>query len=401
MNMKVENRMPTDHSVAPASSSRFRYPCTGRVAHQGFGNYLETHLGEPRVNLREFASSLSSRFSAPHVTLVNSGSSANLAASLALMELTGPGTAITAGFTFPTTLNSLLTAGYTVKICDTTRNGFGLSPQAVRNAMSDDVKVVCLTHFLGFPGELVEIRSICDEYGVLLLQDACESMDLRLENSDRSALSFGDVITWSFYHPHHLSSYGGGAVVTCSSQMHSVVESIVHWGRACRCHDRPDLCEAPAGMDHQFWYVRPGHNLEMSELNACFGRFQLERWDRDEAARKRNYECLWNALRSLTDSCIVYASPKNSGSAFVFPITLLNKRSVDVQTQLTRAGVECRSLMGGSINRHPAYASIPHDGLTNCEHLGANSFFVGIHQTLPEPDVTAVAGILYEVLSCR
>jgi len=158
---------------------------------------------------------------------------------------------MTGGFTFPKTVNSLITAGYDVRLSDTTRGGFALSPEALRSAVERyDVKVVCLTHFLGFPGRIEVVREICDQHDIRLLQDACETMDLRV--GDRTGHSFGDVTTWSFYHPHHLPTYGRSAVISCSEAMHSVVESIVHWGRACRCHDRPDLCEAPAGLITSF-----------------------------------------------------------------------------------------------------------------------------------------------------
>jgi len=137
----------------------------------------------------------------------------------------------------------------------------------------------------------------------------------------------------------------------------------------------------------------------MSELNACFGRFQMQQWDRDEQRRMSHYETLWNALRGLLSRCDVYPPPVDSGSAFVFPITLNSDRLDEVQQALAARGVECRSLMGGAINRHPAYRSIPHDGLVNCHRMGSSSFFVGIHQSLPDEDVRAVAEILRDVIS--
>ena len=84
-----------------------------------------------------------------------------------------------------------------------------------------------------------------------------------------------------------------------------VLLTVTHWGRECTCHYDPSICVAPPGMHHNFYYVRVGHNLEMSgkrhptmrmvcsfqptrnqfplspphaELNACFGRFQLQDW---------------------------------------------------------------------------------------------------------------------------
>lgn len=97
----------------------YRYPCTGNISLKSFGKYLESEIGEPRRNLRLFAQELNYQLGCTHITLTNSGSSANLVAALAMAEKcrkTGkPLTAVASAFTFPTTISSLLMAGFRVK----------------------------------------------------------------------------------------------------------------------------------------------------------------------------------------------------------------------------------------------------------------------------------------------
>jgi CDP-6-deoxy-D-xylo-4-hexulose-3-dehydrase len=231
--------------------------------------------------------------------------------------------------------------------------------------------------------------------GAYLLQDACETMDLRVRGapaSDRGTLS-----TWSFYHPHHLSSYGGGAVLSSSEEWQREVESVSHWGRACACHAGL-ACFAPEGMNHQFSYPRIGANLEMSELNACFGRFQLRSWDEQEKQRRLHYRIMVEALRGIP-GLTVWDAPPDSGSPFVFPMVLERGDVPALARRLAGRGVEVRSLMGGAIADQPAYAQLETDGLRRCRDLSRRSFFAGVHQTLPEADVRAVAEILRAVLS--
>jgi CDP-6-deoxy-D-xylo-4-hexulose-3-dehydrase len=366
-----------------------RYPCTGHVELSGFSDYLGKELGPSRHNLRAFTRELASRFDAPKIVLTNSGSSANLAAAFALREAIGAKQtprALIAGFTFPTTAAALLTAGFDVFVCDT--DGFAIDPAAVARAMTPDVAVVCATHFLGFAAPVDRLST----FGPHLLQDACETMDAFV--GDRRVHAHGAITTWSFYHPHHLSAYGGGAVIVDSAELQRLLESLTHWGRACTCHVPGLVCTAPHGRDHNFWYERIGFNLEMSELNACFGRWQLARFDRDEAQRKRNYAILHDAIAG-TPGVTVWPLPRNSGSPFVFPLALDEPSRVEpLCAALAEDGVEARSLMGGAITRHPAYAHLPNDGLARCRDLSARAFFVGVHQTLPEDDVRAVAHIL-------
>lgn len=372
---------------------RFMYPCTGRVETAGFAAFLERELGASRHNLQSFAAELGRMFAAPHVTLVNSGSSANLAAALALAEETGPGEAIVGGFTFPTTMSALITAGLQPRVVDCEPGGFCLDPQALARAINPRTRVVCVTHFLGFPARLEQIRRIADAHGLRVLQDACETMDLRI--SGRPAHSFGDLTTWSFYHPHHLSAFGGGAVIAHDPALRRRVESLTHWGRACTCHYDPTICEAPPGKDHNFWYLRTGHNLELSELNACFGRYQLQTWTAQEARRRHHHEILRERLTGL-EGVTIYPAPADQGTPFVFPISLATAFGGDLEARIAARGVEVRTLMGGVITDQPAYHDVLRDDLERCRDLAARSFMVGIHQTLATPDVATVAAILRE-----
>src|SRR5689334_22680983 len=191
---------------------RYRYPCTGPVETEGFEHFVAGNLGPARANLKAFASELGERFGASHVSLVSSGGSGNLAAGRARAARAGAGAhAVTAGFTFPTTPSSLRTAGFAVTVVDTEPGGFCIDPEAVRRALRPETRVVCVTHFLGFPAALEALLELARERDLLVLQDACETMDLRI--GGKPAHAYGTLATWSFYHPHHLSSFGGGAVV--------------------------------------------------------------------------------------------------------------------------------------------------------------------------------------------
>ena len=121
-------------------------------------------------------------------------------------------------------------------------------------------------------------------------------------------------------------------------------------------------------MHHNFWYTRVGHNLEMSELNACFGRFQLQDWKKMESDRVKFCQILYEELKNVS-AAQVYEMPAESGSPFVFPVRLRDTSSLSVgkcMEILGNRGVEIRSLMGGTITEQPAYDSIPTDSLKNC-----------------------------------
>lgn len=379
--------------------STCRYPCTAEVKSEGFPEFLSRELGAPRRNIQAFARELGSAFDAPFVTLVNSGSSAMLAAALACRQQTKAGEALVAGYTFPTAISALQLAGYSVRIVDTERDGFCMDPDALRAALTARTRVVCFTHFLGFPAPAEALCAIARQHGLLVIQDACETMNVHVNG--RPTHKLGDYTTLSFYHPHHLSSYGGGAVLCHQQDQYHLVESASHWGRECTCHFDAATCKAPPGMNHNFWYVRPGQNLEMSELNACFGRFQLQTFPHQEQRRQENYAILHDALKRVVKrraGIRIYAASANV-SPFVFPITTYEQDVLALAERLRQRGVESRTLMGGVVSRQPAFARLKHDGLANCTRQSDASLFVGCHQTLPAEDVASVAAVLEEELS--
>lgn len=376
---------------------KHRYPCTGKIRVEGFGAFLEENIKASRHNLQSFADELKKEFDAEYVTLVNSGSSANLVAAMALAERlraeAKPLEAVTAAFTFPTTLSALSMAGFSVRIIDTEENGFNMCPAALEKALGEKpASLVCVTHFLGFAADMEKLLPLARKHGAFVLQDACETMDLR-GNDGKQLHTLGDLTTWSFYHPHHFSSYGGGAVVAPDKESFRLCDSVAHWGRACCCHIDPAACTAPAGWRHNFTYVRTGINVEMSELNACFGRFQLRDWEEMEKKRKLHYAILFDALQGVP-GITTWQAPENSGSPFVFPIAYDTMTGMEAAEKLGKHDVEARTLMGGTMIDQPAFTGWAHDGNKNARALSERACFVGIHQTLKTEDIRTVAGII-------
>lgn len=183
--------------------------------------------------------------------------------------------------------------------------------------------------------------------GIFVLQDACETFDLIDKHTGCNHCLHGDITTLSFFHPHHLSSYGD-AVICSNQEDYILCDSIAHWGRACKCHIDESLCTTLDGPAHQFAYERIGVNVEMSELNACFGRWQLMRWRHYEFRRRENYYILYEALKH-NPNLKVWETVFEEPSRFVFPIKLVNGMTViDTWEQLPPKGVEIRTLMGGA-----------------------------------------------------
>lgn len=384
----------------------YRYPCTRNIGMEGFGYFLEEQIGEPRRNIRLFSKELSSVLSdgksdiAGQIVLTNSGSSANLVAALALAERLRqegkPLTAATSAFTFPTTMSSLILAGFEVQLIDVDEHGFNLSMDRLE-MLPEAPSLVVVTHFLGFPADMEGLAAYRKKTGCFILQDACETLVCHYNH--RPLYEYGDVVTWSFYHPHHLSSYGGGAIYAKNQQDYILCDSIAHWGRACKCHIDESLCTIPSGPAHQFTYENIGVNVEISELNACFGRWQLQNWDEIEQRRRNNYSCLYNLLAGHGTIKVWDFHNEEQDSPFVFPVLSMHKNIREVWNMMKEYGIEIRTLMGGATSMQMAYQRfLPKT--TRCPHaeyMSEHAFFVGCHSTLGRKDIEYIGERLLEL----
>ena len=152
----------------------------------------------------------------------------------------------------------------------------------------------------------------------------------------------------------------------------------------------------PDGLNHSFWYQREGINVEMSELNACFARWQLRSWPAQEERRWEHWR-IWES--ALTHIPRVETWPAHANiSPFVFPIGVAPEKYGVLTRQILAQGVEVRSLMGGAMHYHPAYQHMAHIRLKQCEAMGGRSFFVGLHQTLNTEQVRRASTIVRQLL---
>ncbi len=116
-----------------------------------------------------------------------------------------------------------------VDVCEET---FNIDPDklesAIINARQDgkyELKAVVAVDLFGLPADMPKIRAICDKYGLLLLEDGAQGFGGRI--GDKTACSFGDMSTTSFFPAKPLGCYGdGGALFTDNSEWAQAAMSI-------------------------------------------------------------------------------------------------------------------------------------------------------------------------------
>ncbi|HNQ88844.1 MAG TPA: lipopolysaccharide biosynthesis protein RfbH [Verrucomicrobiota bacterium] len=352
----------------------------------------------------EFESGLAEFLGVDNVLLVNSGSSANL---VALSTLTSPrlkdrriqpgDEVITVAAGFPTTVNPILQNGAVPVFVDVELGAYVPTVDRIEAALSARTKAVMIAHTMGVPFPVAEVRALCDQRGLWLIEDNCDALGSRYDG--RLTATFGDLATFSFYPAHHITMGEGGAVATGDEDLARIARSFRDWGRDCYCAaGENNTCgkrfgqqfgTLPHGYDHKYVYSHIGYNLKVTDMQAAVGVAQLRKVPAFLEARRRNHAALHAGLERHAAHFILHRAPPKADPAwFGYVLTVRPEAPFarsDIVQALEAARIETRNLFCGNLLRHPAYAGIPHrvaGSLAHSDHVTTHTFFIGVYPGL-------------------
>ncbi|MCI9345780.1 MAG: lipopolysaccharide biosynthesis protein RfbH [Lachnospiraceae bacterium] len=358
----------------------------------------------------EFEKGLADFLDVRHCSLVNSGSSANLCA---FMALTSPklgerrikkgDEVITVAAAFPTTVTPIIQYGAVPVFIDVTIPQYNIDVSRLEEARTDKTKAVFIAHTLGNPFDLQYIREFCDRYQLWLIEDNCDALGTTyLYNGEwHKTGTIGDLSTYSFYPPHHITLGEGGAVCTNHTQLYRLVNSFRDWGRDCWCNSGvDDTCkhrftqkfgELPYGYDHKYVYSHFGYNLKATDLQASVGCAQLEKLPMFVEQRKHNWAYLRENLEEVSGQIILpEKNEKSDPSWFGFLMTVREEAGFtrdEIVQFLENRNIQTRNLFSGNFIKHPCFDEMRSKGegyriagdLVNTDMIMAASFWIGVY----------------------
>lgn len=372
---------------------------------------------------KKFAELLNVKF----CSLVNSGSSANLCAFMALTspllkerKVNRGDEVITVAAGFPTTVAPVIQYGAVPVFVDVTIPQYNIDITKLEEAFTEKTKAVMIAHTLGNPFDLKAVKEFCDKHKLWLIEDNCDALGSKytIDGEEKFTGTIGDIGTSSFYPPHHMTMGEGGAVYTNNPLLHRIIRSFRDWGRDCMCPSGVDnLCghrfdrqygELPLGYDHKYVYSHFGYNLKVTDMQAAIGVAQIKKVPSFTERRRNNFERLYNALTDLQDKFILPEACQNSKPSW-FGFLLTCREGVDrvkVVKYLEEHGVQTRNLFAGNLIKHPCFDEMRKTGqgyrvigsLENTDRIMRDTFWIGVYPGMTDEKIDYMAKAIKEAV---
>lgn len=207
---------------------------------------------------------------------------------------------ITQPVTFIATANAIAHSNATPVFVDVDRDTMGLSPDALEAFLKENATIkngatynnktgkriaACIPmHTFGFPARIDRIAAICDEWNIVLIEDAAESLGSYYNGKHTG--TFGKLGTFSFNGNKTVTCGGGGAIITNDEALAKHAKHI----------------STTAKIPHAWEFVHDevGYNFRLPNLNAALACAQLEQLD-TILENKRNTAALYQEYFKGTD----------------------------------------------------------------------------------------------------
>jgi CDP-6-deoxy-D-xylo-4-hexulose-3-dehydrase len=372
---------------------------------------------------KEFASYLGIKY----CSLVNSGSSANLIAFMALTstllgnrQVKRGDEIITVAAGFPTTVTPIIQYGAVPVFVDITIPQYNIDVTQLEASISEKTKAVMLAHTLGNPFDLAIVKAFCDKNNLWLIEDNCDALGTKytIDGEEKFTGTIGDIGTSSFYPPHHMTMGEGGAVYTNNLLLNKIIRSLRDWGRDCICPSGVDnLCghrfdkqygELPLGYDHKYVYSHFGYNLKATDMQAAIGCAQLVKLPSFVEKRRSNFDRLKSELEEVSDKLILPTPCENSKpSWFGFLITC--KEGIDknkIVQYVESKGIQTRMLFAGNLIKQPCFEEMRKTGqgyrvvgdLSVTDRIMNDTFWIGVYPGMTDEMIDYMAKTIKEAV---
>ncbi len=335
------------------------------------------------AHTREFEATFAAAHGVPFGIAVSSGTAA-LEIILRTLDVAGSDVVVPTN-TFAATGFAALRAGANLVFADVDPGTFALSASTVADVLTPRTRAVVLVHIGGLiTSEVDDIRALCDERGIFLIEDAAHAHGA--SHNGRHAGSFGVAGAFSFYPTKVVTSGEGGMILTADERVRDEAIIFRDQGKA-----------GFLGNVH----IKQGYAWRMSELHAVTGLVHLRRLSEFIEVRRRvaaRYDAGIDRIDGLESVRVPTGGYSNFYKYLVLPRQGIERARLKKELK-ERHGV---SLSGevyeAPLHQQPAFASYAGGNLPVAEDLCARHVCLPVHSDMTEAEADHVLASLASAL---
>jgi dTDP-4-amino-4,6-dideoxygalactose transaminase len=273
---------------------------------------------------KAFEQALAEYVHTPHAVAVSSGTAALHLAMLAAGI--GPGDeVIVPAFTFVASASAPRYAGAEPVLCDvTSAHDFNIDPEDAARRITPRTRAIVAVHFCGYPADVGALRTLCDEHGLILIEDCAQAIGARVDARDRQVGTIGELGAFSFFSKKQLCVGEGGMVSTADARLAERVRLLRSHAMTSSTWDRH------RGHDPAYDVIDVGFNYRLDEPRAALGLSRLGRLDEAIAARRAVVRDYRERLADVAGLELAFDEPAvERSSHFAFPVLLRDRQARD------------------------------------------------------------------------
>ncbi|MBH67600.1 MAG: cell wall biogenesis protein [Rhodospirillaceae bacterium] len=181
-----------------------------------------------------------------------------------------------------------------------------ITPEGIREIITDKTKAVMVVHFLGLPCDMDPINAIAQKLGVFVIEDAALAMGAQY--GSRMAGALAQAACFSFYPIKHITSIEGGMVTTNNGALAELIRQRKAFGynHSYQTRMKPGVYDVPV----------LGFNYRMNEVEAAVGLCQLDKLNERLKIRKHNYNALKSSLAEIDEITVFEPVQGKSASSY-------------------------------------------------------------------------------------
>lgn len=315
---------------------------------------------------------------------------------------------IVPNLTHASSIYPIIMSGAKLKVCDFIKDSYNYNISQIKELITPKTKYFLACYLYGMPLNIQEIKKLCDEYKIILIEDAAQAFGTKINN--KYAGTFGEVGCYSFNDTKLLRIGEGGAIVTNDRSTFEKIENFRHVGEIFNSNKKSSVSSQTTYKDLLFNGLSNsgrGLNLRPSPLAFSTGLIRLKNIDKILYRRRKKLRIYCEKLSNIKGMHFISNFEVKDIEQYG-PIALwivLDNKYYDRNKIILGAlnmGIPIGSFNYNTILKNKFFKKFivnKNDEFKNSQELRDNSIFLPLYESLSEDDIKKISDAFRYVIN--